>query len=65
MQYFLQIITCDPSIYTMDHPDFIVSSLMEDSIGIKCQLTLYIIEKPFNSFANRADPDQAALTRAA
>ena len=28
-------------------------------------LTLYIIETPFNAFANRADPDQAALVRAA
>ena len=28
-------------------------------------LTLYFIETPFNTFANRADPDQAALTRAA
>ena len=24
--------------------------------------TLYLIETPFNPFANRADPDQAALT---
>ena len=30
MQYFLEIITSDPSIYTMDHPDF-----MEYSIGPK------------------------------
>ena len=28
-------------------------------------LTLYQIEMPFNTFANRADPDQAALVRAA
>ena len=28
-------------------------------------LTLYLIETPFNAFANRADPDQAALIRAA
>ena len=28
-------------------------------------LTLYLIETPFNTFANRADPDQAALIRAA
>ena len=28
-------------------------------------LTLYLIETPFNTFANRADTDQAALTRAA
>ena len=29
------------------------------------QLTLYLIKAPFNAFANRADPDQAALVRAA
>ena len=28
-------------------------------------LTLYHIETPFNAFENRADPDQAALVRAA
>ena len=31
---------------------------------IRCMvtsLTLYLIETPFNTFANRADPDQAAL----
>ena len=27
-------------------------------------LTLYPIETPFNTFANRADPDQAALVKA-
>ena len=29
------------------------------------ELTLYLIETPFNTFANRAEPDQAALVRAA
>ena len=28
-------------------------------------LTFYLIEKPLNTFANRADPGQAALVRAA
>ena len=28
-------------------------------------LTLYFIEAPFSTFANRVDPDQAALVRAA
>ena len=28
-------------------------------------LTLFLIKMPFNAFANRADPDQAALVRAA
>ena len=44
-----------------------------DAVNIKCatvinyqfDLTLYLIETPFNAFANRADPDQAALVRAA
>ena len=30
-----KIITCDPSICAMDHPDFIVCRFMEDSIGLK------------------------------
>ena len=29
------------------------------------ELILYLIEAPFDAFANRADPDQAALIRAA
>ena len=28
-------------------------------------LTLYLIETPFNTFANRADPEQVPLARAA
>ena len=28
-------------------------------------LTIYLIKTPFDTFANRADPDQAALIRAA
>ena len=32
---FLEIITCDPSIFTMSHPDFIVCSFKERSIGLK------------------------------
>ena len=24
MQYYLEIITCETSIYTIDHPDFII-----------------------------------------
>ena len=30
-----EIITCDASIYTMDHPDFIACSFMEKPIGLK------------------------------
>ena len=32
---FLKSITCDPSLYTTDPPDFIVSSLKEHSIDPK------------------------------
>ena len=35
IQYILEIITCDPSIYTMDHPAFIACRFMENSIGLK------------------------------
>ena len=28
--FYLEIITCDPSIYTMDHPKFIVSNQKEE-----------------------------------
>ena len=32
---FLEIIICDPLIYTLDHPDLIVCSFMGNSIGPK------------------------------
>ena len=32
---------------------------------VEQKLILYLIEMPFNNFANRVDPDQAALIRAA
>ena len=32
---FFEITPCDPSIYTMDHPDFIVRRYMENSTGLK------------------------------
>ena len=31
----MKIIIYDPTIYTIDHPDFIVCSFMENSIGLK------------------------------
>ena len=34
-QECMEIITYDPSMYTMDHPDFIGCSFMENSIGLK------------------------------
>ena len=30
IQYYLEILTCDASIYTMDHPRCIASNLRED-----------------------------------
>ena len=35
------------------------------SVDSTVLLTLFLIEAPFNAFANRAYPDQAALVRAA
>ena len=35
IQYFLENITCELSIYTMDYPDFFVCSFMEKSISLK------------------------------
>ena len=32
---FSETITCGPSIYTIDHPDFTVSNFMEKSVGLK------------------------------
>ena len=33
IQFYLEIITCNPSIYTMDHPKFIVSNQKEELIS--------------------------------
>ena len=33
IQFYLEIMTCDPLIFTMDHPKFIVSSQKEESIS--------------------------------
>ena len=33
IQFYLEIITCYPSIYTMEHPKFIVSNHKEESIS--------------------------------
>ena len=35
IQYFLELITCGPSIYTMHHPDTTLSNFMGNSIGLK------------------------------
>ena len=33
IQFYLEIITCDPSIYTMDHSTFIILKRKEESIS--------------------------------
>ena len=67
----------DPQVLGNDHNK--PHSLMSDPISTMyfhnmfCDLlnkilfkpTLYLIETPVNAFANRANPDQAALLRAA
>ena len=35
VQYYLEIITCDPSIYTTDHPYLTVSNLMFFALDYK------------------------------
>ena len=54
------------SIYTLDTSKFIVSNQKEESISAEMVngVTHDLIETPFNKFASRADPDQAALLRA-
>ena len=39
----------------------IFSSKLSFAVVMFDTLTHYLIEMPFNNFANRADPDQAAL----
>ena len=34
IQFYLKIITCDPSVYTIDHPKFIISNQNESSTCI-------------------------------
>ena len=35
IQYYLEIISCNPSIYTINQPDETVSSFMTNSIGLQ------------------------------
>ena len=41
VQYSLEIINWDPSVYTIDHPDFIGCSLMEYSMGLNSDQFLF------------------------
>ena len=40
----------------------VIIKILNHSLSL---ISLSLIEKPFNTFANRADPDQTALVRAA
>ena len=58
----LEIITCDPSIYTMDHPNVIVPTRKKYLLLHKgFTLLLIYSRRLLTLFANRADSDQAAL----
>ena len=41
IQFYLEIITCDPAIYTMDHSKFIASSRMKNPLVHKGLIPLY------------------------
>ena len=43
LQYFWEIITGDPSIYTVDHTDFIVCSYIENLVSLKRVRSLHEI----------------------
>ena len=48
MQFYLEIITGDPSIYTMDHLKFIVLNQKEESISVirvKCKLCMVDLDR--------------------
>ena len=39
---YLESIACNPSLYTMKHPDLTVSNLMENFIGLKWKIPLVL-----------------------
>ena len=43
IQYLFQIITCDPSMYKMDHSDCIVFSFVETFNGLKGVNIVFIL----------------------
>ena len=55
---------CVPSV-DMHFTDKITYIMIMKHGSQSLYLTLYLIEKPSNTFENRADPDQAALVRTA
>ena len=57
IQYILEIIICDPSIYSkLEHPVFVVSNLMVNSIGLKrVNLLLFRIDSTGVSVFDNSD----------
>ena len=55
---------CVPSV-DMHFTDKITYTMIMKHGSQSLYLILYLIEKPSNTFENRADPDQAALVRTA
>ena len=54
IHYCFEIITCDPLLYTMDNPDFIVCSFMENSIDLK---RVDVILRGSNEYPSHRDSD--------
>ena len=46
--------------YNIQFSDIVKPIHYKSGYYLKKKITLYLIEMPFNIFANRADPDQAA-----
>ena len=42
IQYCLEIVSCDPSIYIMGNPDLTVSNFVENSIRIKRVVKVHV-----------------------
>ena len=65
--YFIHASSCFKHITIIDivNNSFLFTIIMSSEHVLLNKLILYLIETPFNAFANREDPDQAALVRAA
>ena len=68
-QMYLEIMTCNPLIYTIDHPKFVVSNQEEESISSYCLCIFFFLffftvykaaiffQKSISSFENSVDSD--------
>ena len=45
IHFYVEIITCDPSVFTMDHPKFIASNQKEESIHVVRLIVILISER--------------------